>query len=217
MSRYVVVDLEMCRTPRGTKKGNDILKNELIQIGAVLLDENLSVSDNFMTYVAPSYSRISPFIQKLTGISQKNLTGAPSFEKAMEMFTSWIPADTKVVAWSDNDANQIAYEASYKGISVTNLHVDDWYDCQKTFSEKMHTEKIYRLSDALSIANIFYDEDFHDALVDAKNTALLFAKMQKEDELVLNPYYSLVNKEESTFNSFSNLLGNYRYATAYGR
>lgn len=214
MGKYVVVDLEMCRTPKGTKKGSLFLKNELIQIGAVLLNENFEVIDNFTTYVSPQYSRINPFIQKLTGISQKDLSGAPKFADALKAFDKWVPADTQVVAWSENDANQIRGEAEYKNISVEHLDLDNWIDCQKTFSEKMHTEKVYRLSEALSIADIYYDEDFHDALVDAKNTALLFAKMQREYELVLNPYYTtVIISEETTLNSFANLLGNYRYAT----
>ena len=214
MSKYVVVDLEMCRTPKGTKKGSLLLKNELIQIGAVLLNKNFETVDSFMTYVAPEYSRINPFIQKLTGISQKDLAGAPKFKTAIELFAEWLPVDAEVIAWSDNDACQIRSEMEYKNITVQNISVDKWTDCQKTFSEKMHTEKVYRLSEALSIADIYYDEDFHDALVDAQNTALLFAKMQREDKLVLNPYYAtVIISEETTYNTFANLLGNYRYAT----
>ena len=204
----------MCRTPKGTKNAQFSLRNELIQIGAVLLDDNFVEVGTFMTYVSPQYSRINPFIQKLTGITQKDVTGAPHFKEALEMFVEWIPADAEIIAWSESDACQIRCESEYKNISVEHLNLDNWIDCQKTFSEKMHTEKVYRLSEALSIADIYYDEDFHDALVDAKNTALLFAKMQREDELVLNPYYAMVNSEETTYNTFANLLGNYRYATA---
>ena len=213
MSSYIILDLEMCRTPKGTKRGDLFLKNELIQIGAVLLDDNFEEVDTFMTYVSPQYSRITPVIQKLTGITQKDVNGAPKFKEALELFVDWIPADAEIITWSENDACQISCEAEYKNVSVEHMHLDNWIDCQKTFSDKMHTEKVYRLSEALSIADIYYDEDFHDALVDARNTALLFAKMQREDELVLNPYYDMVNSEETTYNTFANLLGNYRYAT----
>lgn len=142
------------------------------------------------------------------------MSGAPKFKEALELFAEWMPADATVITWSENDACQIANESEYKNVSVEHFDLDNWIDCQKTFSEKMHTEKVYRLSEALSIADIWYDEAFHDALVDARNTGLLFAKMQREDELVLNPYYDMVNSEETTYNTFANLLGNYRYATA---
>lgn len=204
----------MCRTPKGTKRNDIYLKNELIQIGAVLLDDNFDEIDTFMTYVSPQHSRITPVIQQLTGITQKNVTGAPKFEEALKRFAEWIPADAEIITWSENDECQIVNESRYKNVSVEHLALDTWIDCQKTFSDKMHTEKVYRLSEALSIADIWYDEDFHDALVDARNTALLFAKMQREDELVLNPYYTMVNSEETTYNIYANLLGNCRYATA---
>lgn len=62
MSSYIIMDLEMCRTPKGTKRDNLFLKNELIQIGAVLLDDNYEEVDTFMTYVSPQHSRITPVI-----------------------------------------------------------------------------------------------------------------------------------------------------------
>ena len=47
-------------------------------------------------------------------------------------------------------------------------------------------------------ANIVYEDGAHDGLVDAYNTALLFAKMERETELILNPYYRnvLLGSEE---------------------
>lgn len=65
----------------------------------------------------------------------------------------------------------------------------------------MNAQKKYKLSEALIIADIDYDEGEHDALVDAKNTAQLFVKMEREPVLVLNPYYSN-QKEEKTYNPF---------------
>ena len=48
-------------------------------------------------------------------------------------------------------------------------------------------------------ANIIYEDGAHDGLVDAYNTALLFAKMQTEPELKLNPYYqNAISGEESS-------------------
>ena len=61
------------------------------------------------------------------------------------------------------------------------------------------------------IADIDYDEGEHDALVDAKNTAQLFVKMEREPVLVLNPHYSN-QKEEETYNPFAALLSNYSVA-----
>ena len=74
--------------------------------------------------------------------------------------------------------------------------LDNWQDCQKTFGEKMNTERQYRLSEALIAADIIYDENIHNGLVDARNTAELFIKMEKEPVLVLNDYYRKSREEE---------------------
>ncbi|MCQ2515177.1 MAG: hypothetical protein MJ089_08865, partial [Ruminococcus sp.] len=82
--------------------------------------------------------------------------------------------------------------------------LDTWIDCQITFSEKMNnTRRSYKLSEALIIADIFYDEGEHDALVDAKNTAQLFIKMEKEEEFQINSY--LKQGEQNNSFNFGNI------------
>lgn len=208
MSKYVIVDLEMCNVPRYK---NDVYswKNEIIQIGAVLVDDSLEIADEFMTYVSPNFGVVDSFIENLTGISRKDVYGAPKIKEALEMFASWIPEDALLVSWSENDENQVRNELEAKSLTIDGLggYLDNWIDCQKTFAEKMNAQKNYRLSEALIIADIDYDEGEHDALVDAKNTAQLFIKMEREPELVLNPYYS--NQiEETSFNPFAKLFAN---------
>ena len=69
MSKYVVYDLEMCRVPKGEKREEFGSRQELIQIGAVLLDEKFEVVDLFMTYVEPKFGEVDDFIEKITGIT----------------------------------------------------------------------------------------------------------------------------------------------------
>lgn len=213
MSKYVIVDLEMCNVPKGIKREAYNWRNELIQIGAVVVDESLNITDEFMTLVSPEFGAIDNFIEKLTGISRKAVQGAPKVKEALEMFVNWLPSNAVLVSWSENDESQIRKEIEAKNIFIEGLddYLDTWVDCQKTFGEKMNAQKNYKLSEALIIADIDYDEGEHDALVDAKNTAQLFVKMEREPVLVLNPYYSN-QKEEETYNPFAALLANYSVA-----
>ena len=98
-----------------------------------------------------------------------------------------------------SDEVQIRHEITSKEIEIAGLEelLDNWIDCQQTFAEKMHTQRCYRLSEALVAADIVYEDGAHDGLVDAYNTALLFAKMEREEELVLNPYYQSIITGES--------------------
>lgn len=208
MCKYVVVDLEMCRVPSGRRTDKFHWKNETIQIGAILLDENLEVVDDFVTYVAPQYGFIDDYINKLTGISRGDLVNAPSFKEALTKFVEWIPHDSKVVSWSDNDKRQICREIEAKDVIISRMEdiLEEWIDCQKIFGDRMNSTRCYKLSEALVAADITYEDGAHDGKVDAYNAALLFAKMKREPELRLNTYYQQAISEENSRLSFT--LGN---------
>lgn len=212
MSRFVVIDLEMCNVPKGAHKH---LRNELIQIGAVLLDEDMKPEDSFMTYVRPAFGFIDNRIKKLTGISNENVKNAPDAKKALEMFIDWIPEDAIPVSWSDNDEHQIRTEMHYKGIEIPRFSelFSVWTDCQKTFAQKIGVNRCYRLCDALAIAGVQCEDGFHDALQDAKNTAKLFRKMETETEFTLSVYYIREEQAEHlTYNPFKDLFSGYSFA-----
>lgn len=194
MCHFAVVDLEMCRVPYGARKGKFRWANETIQIGAVLLNEALEIVDKFVTYVSPEYGFIDTYINKLTGIGRNDVSNAPTMKAALEAFVNWMPNGTKVVSWSNNDELQIKHEMESKNIEIVGMDemLENWIDCQKMFANKMNNQRCYRLSEALVAADINYEDGAHDGLVDAYNTALLFAKMKKEDELTLNSYYQKI-------------------------
>ena len=197
--KYAVIDLEMCMVPKGFRKYGYKYRQETIQIGAVLLDENYEVIDEFNTYVKPEYGWIDDFIEKLTGISQHNVADAPSFEEALEAFLDWLPADdVRCVSWSDSDPKQIIHESFAKGIEDDRLEIifANWIDCQKTFGQKMDRKKSYSLEEALFISNIAPEGRAHNGLVDAANTATLFAKLETEPDYRLNEWYETARNEE---------------------
>lgn len=211
MSKYAIVDLEMCNVPKGPNGRYLQIRNEIIQIGAVLVDESLNIVGTFCTLVAPQYGRIDRFIRRLTGISQQDTQGAPTVEVAMKQFFDWLPEDAVLVSWSDSDKAQVVKELEFKGISFpeAEAYLDGWIDCQRDFGVKMHAERrCYSLSEALIIAAVDYEDGAHNALVDARNTAKLFVKMQKEDTLqtVYSFYGSAESVKPATHNPFADLL-----------
>ncbi len=210
MCQYAVVDLEMCNVPYQDRSKPFNLKNEIIQIGAVLLNEAYEICDTFMSYVHPEYGIIDSFITELTGITNKDTAGAPKCEDALSEFASWLPEDTKLVSWSPNDELQVRKELKIKTMNIPKLNnlLKDWVDCQKSFGDIMCSSKSYGLVDALNISSIDYDENIHDALVDAKNTALLFTKIEKEKdtEFKLNKYVSVGKNISSGYTPFADLL-----------
>ena len=205
MGKYVVVDLEMCKVPYDKRNEQFHWGSETIQIGAVLLDEEYQIVDEFNTYVAPEFGRLDWKISDLTGIKQQNLKSAPVMRDALMRFVSWIPEGAQVVSWSDNDLKQIGHEAESKNIVIDRLEgiFEGWIDCQKIFSEKIKDNKNFSLFEALIATDIMQEGQEHDGLVDAKNTAKLFAKLMTEPELRLNKIYENARSDESDRWSFS--------------
>lgn len=207
MCKYVIVGLEMCNVP--AVKSADI-SNEIIQIGAVLLNEKNKACDTFMTYVKPELGMLDSFITNLTGITDEDIADAPELSKALNSFVKWLPKETKLVSWSKNDEKQLRRETQIKNIHICGLEelLDEWVDCQKTFDKIMYSSKNYGLVDALNVSSIEYDENIHDTLVDAKNTALLFEKMEREKdtEFKLNSCISIGEGEKFYNTPFADLL-----------
>lgn len=214
MCKYVVVDFEMCDVPRGAVRQHYNYGTEIIEIGAVLLDESLNIVENFKSYVAPQYGYINSRIHELTKISFQDVANAPSFKEALEDFLAWVPEDATLVSWSESDEYQVKYESEYKNLNIPQLDkfFGHWLDCQRTFGEKMNTDRCYNLTEALRLTGIDYEDGEHDALVDARNTALLFAKMEREPELQLSHYYTEKPSEHLTFNPFADLFAKLEFA-----
>ena len=206
MSRFAVIDLEMCQVHYHFENGEEALPNETIQIGAVMLDEDYQMMDHFMTYVSPEYGHINDFIHRLTGISSKDIQDAPHMKEAMKMFFDWLYGrDAVMVSWSYTDRNQIGREMEVKGIHVDGMYelMSGWIDCQAEFSRKIKDRRRFNLTDALVISDIPYVGEAHDGYTDAYNTALLFRKLRLEPDFPINEYYRKSLEPESTSLTFS--------------
>lgn len=203
--KYVVLDLEMCRVPKGYKKYGYNWRMETIQIGAVLLDENYCIVDEFNTYVRPEYGRVDGFIENLTGIKQADVVNAPCFETALESFLDWLPADdVRCVSWSNSDPIQLVHEYIEKCVDDERFEImiANWIDCQEMFGRKMSKENPYSLEEALIAADIIPEGKAHDGLCDAYNTALLFSKLDQNPDFELNTIYQEAREEETEHLSF---------------
>ena len=209
-TKYVVVDLEMCKVCGKASREEFGYGTELIQIGAVLLDENYRIMSSFCSFVRPEYGHVDRYIQKLTGISEEDVKDADRASTILERFAEWVDKDAVMVSWSYVDRAQIKHEMSAKGIRIAKLEAmfDSWIDCQKIFSDKMLTRKAYKLSEALIYGGIDYAEGAHDALVDANNTALLFAKMNTEEDFASTCFFKSEEQEEEhlSYKPFAGLL-----------
>lgn len=179
--RYVVVDLEMNKLDNQYTEEKKICNQEIIEIGAVMLDNGHQEISRFKTYVKPQYSEeIRDIITKLTGITTKMVKDAPVFEDAVKQFFGWCfsyDGECQVQAWSDSDLHQILAEIALKHYVINKKEqelIDNWMDFQNEYIVKLGLGRVVSLEKALNYAGIEFQGKQHDALDDAKNTADLF-------------------------------------------
>lgn len=212
--KHIVVDLEMNNISSKSEARN-VCSMEVIEIGAVMLDDKLQEISSFRTYIKPEYNTsIVSKITRLTGITNEMVENAPRFSEAFKMFTNWCLGtgdEIKIYAWSDNDYNQVSKELVLKKYSVSDeekqIIENEWTDFQQEFDMHLGFERQISLKLALDMAGIDFSGREHDALDDARNTAellqvfkdeALFDKTLKKIEEIMKPS-SLENTLGSMF------------------
>ena len=100
----IFIDLEMNGIPEEQEEARRICSTEVIEIGAVMLDENNREIRSFRRFVKPVYSEeIFPVIGELTGITTEMVENEKTFEKVLPDFLSWCGRDYLIYSWSSCD------------------------------------------------------------------------------------------------------------------
>lgn len=212
--KHIVVDLEM-NNIRRRSEARKICTNEIIEIGASMLDENLWEIGKFQIYVKPEYNDvIVPKISKLTGITNEMVANAPTFSVVFKQFTDWclnIKDDVMIYAWSNTDHSQVMKEIQLKQYKLSEeehkLMEHGWTDFQNEFDIHLGFERQISLKLALDMAGIDFNGRQHDALDDARNTAKLL-RVFKDEELFDQTLRKIeeVMKPSSLENTLGNLI-----------
>jgi len=162
---------------RDKHRGKEHQSSEIIQFGAVKLNDAYETVDEFSEYVKPEIVRIDAGIEELTGISNETVADAPPFSIVLARFLDWIgDEECAVYSWSMTDRNQLHHESERKEVldaRVISL-LDHWVDFQEAFGKELGIAHSIKLEYALKAANIDFEGKAHDGLTDARNTAHLF-------------------------------------------
>ncbi len=100
--QYIVVDLEW--NGSYSKKAHGYF-NEIIELGAVKLNDAMQVVDEFSMQIKPVVSKkLSNVVTELTHISAEELEDGTTFAKLMRKFAAWIGKEpAAVLTWSTTD------------------------------------------------------------------------------------------------------------------
>ena len=173
---YVVMDLEwnqaMSSKSSVFNKLPIHLRGEIIEIGAVKLNEDMTPGEEFKIDVKPVYfKRMHYKVKKLTGFDRERLAAGVSFPEALAQFRAWCGDDVTFLTWGCDD----------QGILEQNIIIHDldwdwiagWVNLQLIYNLQTDGDRNQKsLATAMEHFTIEQTRIAHDALGDAYNTAL---------------------------------------------
>lgn len=208
--KYVVIDLEMNPVDRAHREVRRHLYEEVIEFGAVRLDENFKQEDSFQCYVEPEYNNICKHITNLTSITQGMVAGKGKFKEHFFEFIDWIGDEpTKIYSWSMSDIKQLKKEAAYKIPNFNTAWLDErWVDLQQEFDDRLGLHNSLALKHALGAMEHKFEGTQHTALADAINTSAILVLMQddKKFRATMQPVLDILEPKEELTNSLGDLF-----------
>ena len=176
---YIVLDLEwnqpLSWQSSAYRQVGDRLIFEMIQIGAVKLDDSLQIAEALSLPIAPThYIQIHPRIRRMTGLGPEELAGAPAFREALEQFAAWCGEDYVLLTWGCDDVSVLQQNIDF--FECGDIPLAPLCDIQKLFSDVHQLKDRSSLKSAMEMMDIEPDDSmaFHNALNDAWYTALVF-------------------------------------------
>lgn len=181
---YIVLDMEWNQpyTKEQMVKYPVAISGEIVQIGAVKLDENFSVQDSFNVLIKPKfYKKMHHSISKLTGITNDLLKTGQPFELALELFKDWCGDDFSILTWGDSDVPML--KKNMQAYDLDTKLIPEVYNVQAIFDNQI--TKLNKPISLLSAMEIFTEPplDAHNALNDAKNTAVVISHLDMKKGL----------------------------------
>lgn len=171
--KYIILDLEFNCIPIGwDKTRRDGLQSEIIEIGAVKLDDNFNSIAKFQTFVRPqNYFKINQIVRELTSISQNQLNQAPKFKNAFWDFMNWIRGGEYILcSWGDQDIPSLNDHCKFYNF---NFYCDRFVDIQKLFQDINELEDRTSLKRAIEYYQLKENDRFHFAMNDSEYTAAI--------------------------------------------
>ena len=194
---YIVYDLEFNQdfsSFQGDLNNRNQYPFEIIQIGAIKLDINFKTVGSFNRLIKPAmYSRISPFITKLTGLKTEQLLDQKHFPEVFTDFRDFIDDEKSVLCiWGMADIRELYRNAFYHMLNV-NLIPKMYINIQSSMAKYlgMSSKKLIKLQNAVESLSIPVTKEFHNALYDAFYTAEVFKRIFNPliQPKVYNPNY----------------------------
>ena len=194
---YIVLDLEWNQpiskdSPSYQKFGN-YLTSEIIQFGAVKLDSSKKIVDSFRSVVAPKcYRKLQHHVKRLTSLTQRDIDCGLPFPVIVNRFRKWCGPEGSYafLTWGYDDIPALETNLSFYQMDISWLN--PWYNLQVIFNKQEEQDENQKsLSSVIEYYHLQQNNQFHDALNDARYTAMVAARLDLENGIAIYP--TLVN------------------------
>ena len=179
---YVIMDLEWNQSSTGQEEVSKLLPFEIIEIGAIKLNRDRKMVDEFSELVKPQvYHEMHRVTRKLIHLQMEQLEQGQPFTDVMEQFRDWCGNDYIFCTWGPLDLTELQRNIRYYHLEPLSDGPIKFLDVQKLFSIAYEDRKSRRtLEYAIDYLDIEKDIPFHRAFSDAYYTAKILSLMNEE-------------------------------------
>lgn len=176
---YIVLDLEWNQSPKGKEFSIPGIPFEIIEIGAVKVDEQFNTVDEYHQIIKPTvYTAFHSKIKDMLSISYEDLCNGEDFKSAAEAFLKWCGDDYRFVTWGCLDLTELQRNMKFYNMEMQLEFPLLFYDLQKMYSIRYSDGKTRSsLKNVIENMQLPENDTFHSALGDARYTAQILKKM----------------------------------------
>lgn len=185
---YIVMDLEWNQSNTGLEEEIEVLPFEIIEIGAIKLNDKGVMMSEFNQLIKPSvYREMHQITSKLIHLQMQELERGKPFEQVMTEFLSWCGEDSYLFCtWGNLDLLELQRNMKFYHMTPMSNSPIAFLDVQKLFSLAYEDGKSRRaLEYAVDLKKVEKDIPFHRAFSDAYYTAKIFTMILEEKPEVL--------------------------------
>ena len=179
---YVVFDLEWNQPQDGVKTEDRTLPFEILEIGAVKLNERFEIIDKYDQLIKPQvYSEINWRIRKMLDLKPGELERGRLFPRAASEFLRWCGEDFIWCTWGSQDLTELNRNMAYYKLPPLSDKPVPYLNVQKIYGHMVgNTAQSRALSTAVEELKIPMYVPFHRAYGDAYYTAKILACLPED-------------------------------------
>lgn len=181
-------DLEWNQSNTGREKEVEKLPFEIIEIGAVKIDDTCVTTGEFHELIRPQvYREMHHITGKLIQLNMKELEKGENFPKTMKNFLDWCGDEEYLFCtWGSLDLMELQRNMKYYEMTPLSDGPIAYLDVQKLFSIAYEDGKKRRsLEFAIDFLEIEKDIPFHRAFTDAYYTGKILTEIMEHHRSVL--------------------------------